>query len=201
MKRERCCSVLKDAPPSLKVKVVDFKSPCLFYRKKGEEFLLDEIIPEGMCPDLFFQIYPQYLSLLYDGKALNTEGRGAAIVKCPGATGKTYWRVGRKKLLLSPMINLAEKLFRLIGMPKDFIDKKIVVTLQGVEGECPKEYSRPLSFSFNQYSHLWGRRFFCPAVFYTLYPFLKAFVADPAVESSTFQCPADNSSIAFKFTK
>lgn len=197
-----CCSTLKDAPPSLRIRVVDFKNPCLFYRKKGEEFQLREAMPEGVCPDLFFHIYPQYLSLIYDGKPLTNEGNSSVLLRCPGTTGKTYWEVRGKKLVLSPLINLAERFFRKIGMPKDFIDKKIVISLKKVEGNCPRGYSKPVSFSFNQYSHLWGRRFFCPAVFYTLYPFIKSFVAHPEGGGhAVIQCPADNSSISFTILK
>lgn len=196
--QKRCCSNLQQPPSTLRVRVVDFKAPCLFYREKGEEFTLDELVPEGICPDLFFQIYPQYLSLLYDGKKSNNK----MILQCPGNVSKTYWNITTKALLLSPIINLARLFFRLIGRPKDIIDKKIIIYLESVEGTCPRGYSGKVKISFNQYSHLWKRRFFCPAVFYTIYPFLISVVNNNMKkEPLLIRCPADNASILFELIK
>lgn len=196
--QKRCCSDLKQSPSTLKVRVVDFKAPCLFYRKKGEEFTIDELVPEGVCPDLFFQIYSQYLSLLYDGKIYSKN----IMLQCLGNDAKTYWSITTKTMLLSPIINLARLFFRLVGRPKDLIDKKIIIDLKGNEGECPMGYSEKVKISFNQYSHLWKRRFFCPAVFYTIYPFLIALINDNnKKEPLLIRCPADNTSILFELTK
>lgn len=204
MSQKRCCSVLQQAPSSLRVRVVDFGAPCLFFRKRGEEFAVDELIPEGVCPDLFFHIYPQYLSLLYDGQPLNARtGSREAVVCCPGIEGKTVWRVQKVRLLLSPLINLAEKFFRLIGMPKDLFDKKIVIDLLKTEGTCPRGYSGNVVFSFNQLSPLWKRRYFCPALFYTVYPFLVATAGKAMREESMLrvQCPADGSAIVIEIDR
>jgi uncharacterized repeat protein (TIGR04076 family) len=184
------CSNLSKTLSSLRVRVVDFKAPCLFFRKRGEEFGLNELTPEGICPDLFFHLYPQYLTLLYDGSPSET------TICCPGTKGKTVWRIRKKPLILAPLLNLAENFFRLIGHPKDLIDKKIIIELLKSEGICPKGYKGKITFSFNHYSHLFGSRYFCPALFYTLYPFL-----DSGAKNLRLQCPAENSAIVVELRK
>ncbi len=176
------------------MKVAAFRNSCFFCRKCGEEFGLKEMVPAGFCPDLFFQIYPVYLSLLYNGKP----GKDMVLISCPGNGAKTYWRIRAKKLWVSWLINIADKIFRAIGQPKDFFDSKVVAELVKTEGFCPRGYKGKIKFSFNQYSHLWGRRFFCPAVFYTLYPFL---VSSQKQDEVSLQCPADYTSIVFKIVE
>jgi len=196
--QKRCCSALQQLPSSLKVRVVDFLAPCFFFRKRGAEFALDELPLEGLCPDLFFHIYPQYLSLLYDGRPLNhARDSNESVIRCPGTGGKTIWRVRSAQLWLGPFINLTEKLFRLIGMPRDLFNKKIVMELLKTEGTCPRGYSGNLVFTFNQYSHIWKRRCFCPALFYTVYPFLTTLGVKATHDKSTLriQCPSDDNTI------
>jgi hypothetical protein len=191
-----CCSSLNGKSNSLKIKVKGFCNSCFFYRKCNEEFGLTELVPEGVCPDLFSQIYPQYLSLLYDGKPPAKDIDTSLI--CPGNKAKTYWRIKSRKLWLSFFINLADKIFRILGQPKDLFDRKIEIEMIGSDGECPCGYKGNIKFSFNQYSHIWGRRFFCPAVFYTLYPFL---ISIKPQEKISLQCPADYTSIIFEITQ
>ena len=187
-----CCSRLKDLD-AVKISVDGFKNSCFFCRKCGEKFSLEELIPWGVCPDLFFQIYPSYLSAFYGGK--DTDG---AVLSCPGKTGKTYWRLRSRKLFLSPLINLAGWIFRLLGKPKDLFDSYIEIEMIETKGDCPRGYVKGQKFYFNQYSHIWGHRFFCPAVFYTLYPFLVNYVPGSPV---LVQCPADYTSIIFKIDR
>ncbi len=195
-KKERCSAFCQISPP-FKIKVVDFKAPCLFFRRRGEEFKSWEIVPEGICPALFFHLYPQYLSLLYNGKP------GERIVHCPGTGGKTIWRVGRQKLLIYPFLNLSEKFFRLIGQPKDLVDKKIIIEFLKSEGSCPKGYSKKTSFSFNHYRHLYKKRYFCPALFYTLYPHLIKPEGEisPKTKKLRLQCPSQKSAIVVEIIR
>ncbi|MEW6609199.1 MAG: hypothetical protein AB1414_17440 [bacterium] len=200
MKKDICCSLLNDTAESLKVQVCDFKHTCFFCRTRGEKFSIHEMVPEGMCPDLFFQIYPQYLGLLYDGCPGLEKGKlREALLYCPGNKAKTLlWRITSKKLPLSLVINIADKIFRFIGKPKDLFDRKIVLELIDTKGVCPRGYQGKVKFVFNQYSHIWGRRFFCPAVFYTLYPFLLANEQKGHIQ---IQCPADYTSIVFEISR
>lgn len=187
------CSCLSSKTATMKVSVAKFNASCFFCRKCGEEFSLEELVPERVCPDLFFQIYPQYLSLLYNGKP---DGKSAVELSCPGTEGKTYWRLSARPQLLSPFINIANWFFHMIGKPKDAFDRKIVLELLRVEGHCPRQYRPGLKLVFNQYSHLWGRRFFCPAVFYTLYPLMLSWRGEK--EKISARCPADYTSIVFE---
>jgi len=186
-----CCSAINEKAQNLKVKVKAFKNSCFFCRKCGREFNLEQMVPSGVCPDLFFQIYPQYLSLLYGGKPDN----GQVTLVCPGTHAKTFWSIKAKKFWFSPVINIVDKLCRFLGQPKDLFDRAVVITLLKTEGMCPRGYQGKIKFSFNQYSHLWTGRFFCPAVFYTLYPFLTARQNE---ENVCVQCPADYTSIIFE---
>lgn len=206
MAQRICCSTLQQIALSVKVRVIDFRTPCFFYRSRGEEFSFGEMVPKEICPDLFFHIYPQYLSVLYGGQLCNIKKElREAVVHCPGTEGKTVWRIRGEKLLLSPIINLASKFLKLVGKPKDLFDKKIIIELLETEGVCPRGYMGKVAFSFNQYSHLWGGRFFCPAVFYTIYPFLIAESVQVGNEESLLpihiQCPADSASIVFEVIK
>jgi len=169
--------------------VEGFKAPCLFYKRKGEAFSLKEMLPKGLCPDLFFQIYPQYLSLLYGGQRPQTSG--VFIHRCQD--GSTYQcRIYKKKFFLAGLIDLIWTVFAWCGEHKDLVNGKIII-------ECAKSTdakaaccSAGKDFSFNHYAPLWGQRFFCPAVYYTMYPFLQCGGAP------VFQCPADNAAITFK---
>ncbi|MDD5109193.1 MAG: hypothetical protein PHC29_06800 [Candidatus Omnitrophica bacterium] len=190
-----CCSVLNQRVDTLKVRVKNFRNPCFFYRKCQEEFNIINMVPEGVCPDLFFGIYPQYLSLLYGGKS---KTKGQLVLSCPGTKGKTFWVIKARKLFFWPLVNLADGLFRFIGRPKDLFDSCVEIELLRVEGICPAGYSGKVKFSFNQYSHLWGRRYFCPAVFYTLYPFL---ISNNKQDGLLLQCPADYTSITFEIAE
>jgi len=191
-----CCSSLNDKTSSLKVKIKTFSNSCFFCRKCNEEFGLAELVPEGVCPDLFYQIYPQYLSLLYNGKSFNKNEN--IILICPGIKAKTYWRIKSRKFWLSIFINIADKIFRALGQPKDLFNSKVEIELIKTDGKCPRGYKDRIKFSFNQYSHIWGRRFFCPAVFYTLYPFMISIKPGAKV---LLQCPADYTSIVFEITQ
>ena len=193
---KNCCSSLSPLPASLRIKVVSFKASCLFFKKLNQEFTLSQITPHGICPDLFYHLYPQYLSLLYNGKV-----NQPLVVECP--VHHTQWIVNTKKFIISPIINIISQLLKLTGIHKDFIDKTITIETLKTSLGCPNSHPIRTKFTFNQYSCLLGREFFCPAVFYTLYPILASISKNPDIVKKSpikFQCPADNTSITFEIS-
>lgn len=187
------CSILDKLPSSLKIKVIGFKEPCLFFKKIGQSIQLKDITPGNICPDLFYLSYPQYLCSLYNNKKISFD------ISCPPQ--KTKWKLTSKKLPFSLFIDLIYKFLKFFNIYKDLVNKKI--TLECIySNDCPKSYTPPNQYNFNHYYPLFGKQFFCPAVFYTLYPFLVDIALHPRNQKFPLiiQCPADNASITFEIT-
>ncbi|MEO5378184.1 MAG: hypothetical protein H7832_10450 [Magnetococcus sp. DMHC-6] len=191
-----CCSGILSDDQQVTIKLESFRKPCWFYRKEGMTFANHELIPDGICPDLFFFVYPHYLSMLYDGQGLNQSN--AVTITCPGDRGFTTWRITAPRLPFWPIIELAEKFFRWLGSPKDIYSRMIVMEWIEGSGMCPHGYRPGAKHRFNQYAMLFLHKHkFCPSVFYTLYPLLRKATVPDLLLKQTIQCPSDISALIF----
>ncbi len=150
------------------VSVVKHSRACRYYKKIGTTVAPKNYIPDGFCQPAYFKAYPDSLSLLYDGCNFKKEGReNYTEIVCPNAGKNVKIKIRTKRHIFAPLMNLADKILRLINMPREALDKNIEYDLVEVNGNCKINLKPGQKFKFN----LYRRAELCPAVFYTLFPF------------------------------
>ena len=169
-----------------------FTAPCMFHKRIGERRDYPGLLPDGICPDLLYLIYPQYLSLLYGG----LRGTAPLAFQCPGGGAVTSWRLSLERYWFAPALGWANRLLRWLGQPKDFIQGRIVLRLEQGHPDCPWGYRSAKVHVVDQYREAWRGALFCPAVFYGLYPYLASGPSPSGPACA--RCPADNTCISFK---
>jgi len=154
--------------PETAVEILRHSPQCRYYQKPGP-VKWQQLVPPGFCLSAYAQGYPYALSLLYDGKNFAELGKeqGTTLL-CPNAAAPISFQVRTRHHLLSWPLNILEKLLRRMGWPRDVIDKLVVFAIVPPPKPCPMNLRAGQKFFFNIYN----RCEVCPAVFYTVFPFM-----------------------------
>jgi uncharacterized repeat protein (TIGR04076 family) len=190
---------------NLAINVISHSKLCRYYQKPGLNIMLENLAPASFCLPVYFAAYPTALSLLYDGnnfESLNQEK--ISIFDCPCEQNNVKIQVGTKKNIFSYFLNLLEKILRFLGWPKDVLDKSINFQAVSLASGCPKKLQPGQITEFN----LHNARELCPAVFYTIFPFLpmlsdKIFpywTKDKKETELDLQCPDAGAKIIYRLT-
>jgi uncharacterized repeat protein (TIGR04076 family) len=167
------------------IETVGWKRTCKYHKRKGQRFASERLLPYGMCPFAYHSAYPSALSLLYGGLCRK---KPSVELWCPGHKNAIRMRVSASKRPLAAVFNLAEKAFRLLGIPQDMIDNNVKIEVIGAEGECPQGIAAGQSFDFNTSD----RRELCPASFYGLLAFIVS------GKGGTMRCPSEACAIRYR---
>lgn len=171
------------------VVVSQYDSSCWYFRRRGGRFAVDDLVPEGICADAFYQIYPHFLALLYDGES--SPGRRGNRIKARCAHGELEWELSTRPYWFSALLKFGEWLARRVQIPYDFVDKKVFV--RSVRKGCT---GRKVEAILDHMAVPFTSGVFCPAAFFQMYPLLKAFGPNIGVPV----CPSVQSNVTFEGT-
>ncbi|MCG8430527.1 MAG: TIGR04076 family protein [Candidatus Omnitrophica bacterium] len=187
----RLCAYL----PGENVETLPFTRKCRYHKRQGQVFSRGQLLPAGMCAHLYRMAYPYCLSLLYD--AAYDDGAGnktrALCIRCPADSVTASVTV--RYLMPAWLRRLKRGAIRLLhraGIGGEFPDKRVVIRVMRVEGECPAGMREQDAFFLN----IRKRDELCPASFYALYPAILAPLMqgarrrdNRAAGSAVFECP------------
>jgi len=163
------------------IKVVGLNKRCRYHRKKGQEYSLEQISPQGLCPAFFQRAYPFCLSLLYNGHG------GKISIKCPNKKYGLELEVYKKCFWPKISIMVKNKILKLIAKvcrPLDIPNENIYLKIVKTNTQCPKDYPLNKIFRFN----IWNTNEICPAGFAQIFPYLFNLKEK---EARTIPCPDD----------
>jgi uncharacterized repeat protein (TIGR04076 family) len=155
------------------VRIRTIKSKCKYHKHQGQEFRLAEMVPEGLCPSLFFRAYPGALSALYAGSpskwGLRTREDRERKVACPMAGGVTLNIASRSTAprFLVMLKEVLEQIMRFLGRGVDLPLRKVDLIITSV-GLCPRHRQSGEVFEFNVDKN----EELCPAAFSSIYPYI-----------------------------
>jgi uncharacterized repeat protein (TIGR04076 family) len=79
-------------------KIVHLDGVCSMGMKKGDEFVIDDITPKGMCSWAFYTIFPFYSVLKYGGTFPWDSDPDKTVVACPDPQNIVHFELRREKL-------------------------------------------------------------------------------------------------------
>ncbi len=149
----------KDKINSVSICVDSCKKRCGYHRRGQEQYREGAFSIPGMDLEVFYWLYPYLLSVLYDGQ-LKGDPYPEEFVIRGGIFGDTPsgYSVGFQYKKTRRVLNLLERLLRRIGLPKDAIDKIILIRGQMAAAGTVYRLTVPAD---NQ---------LCPASFFSFYP-------------------------------
>lgn len=77
-------------------RVISQKGTCAAGHKVGDEFIIGESTPQGMCSGAFYIIYPFAAVLRFGGSFPWEETPGKTIVACPDPTSPVVFELRRE---------------------------------------------------------------------------------------------------------
>jgi len=175
------------------ISICDFNNGCAYFRKKGITFKAKQLYGEHMPMDAFYLIYPYYLSLLYDGK--REDGAYFSNIRYISDEKEYFWNIAPQKYVLTPFLNLGDRLFRAIRFPYDFVNKKVVLSKTDSPIKTKPHKNASDAFVLDHYKNYIERKLFCPAAFYHLYLFFSSDKKD----SLKVVCPSVISQVQVSF--
>lgn len=78
-------------------RVISQKGTCVAGHKAGDEFLIGDITPSGMCAWAFYTVFPFASTLQYGGSFPWEDDSEKAIVACPDPTNPVVVELRRVK--------------------------------------------------------------------------------------------------------
>lgn len=158
-----------------KIKIADIETKCKYHKRKGIIYSSSSLSPKGMCRELFYAIYPECLSVLYNGLPvrgrLRKKGMQETIAICPAPEGIKV-RIRSEEIfppafrILKELIEeLCKKFYRAFDAPF----RRVFIEVIQTNFNCPKNYKLGDIFMFN----INKKDELCPAGFFTLYPYLR----------------------------
>ena len=76
-------------------RVVSQKGTCVANHKVGDEFLIGDATPSGMCSWVFYTVFPFVSTLQYNGSFPWEKDRETAIVACPDPANPVVFELRR----------------------------------------------------------------------------------------------------------
>ncbi len=162
--------MIKNKPCTPETKVeIKFNScaiRCKYHGKgRKNKYNFHGLAPKNLCPDLFYVAYPYGLAFLYDAVI---DKKRSVILSCPYAKANVKLEVRAKPMRLKPLLNRIEKWARKNWRPLSLTDKRIIMKIISVEGDCPRHHQSNQEFEFN----IGFSSELCPASFHSIYPFI-----------------------------
>lgn len=139
---------------------------CKYHKEfRKNKYTFQNIVPRNLCPDLFYIAYPFCLAFLYDATIDKKKKR---VVSCPNPKANVKIEIKLKPIIFKSLINKIERLARKYWRPLNLPDKRILLRIVSVDGDCPRGHKKNQDFEFNIgfFSEL------CPASFHSIYPFI-----------------------------
>ena len=182
------------------------------YHVENQRYGLSALLPEGLCPEAYHNLYFISLGLLFNAR-FNKE---RFMVKCPGEKNFVVFKAGFEKLNLRfRLFNLIKRLFQWAYPGQVYRYGRLVWTVIEIKGSCPlgitvgsKYYinmgniqlTKKLLFPMGQPNEL------CPAAFDSLFPTLPPLLLEEGFPYSNdspdrFQCPDHLVNITFEISK
>ncbi len=78
-------------------RVISQKGSCVAGHKVGDEFLIGDITPQGMCSWAFYSVFPFISTLQYNGSFPWETDSQKAIVACPDPGNPVVFELRRVK--------------------------------------------------------------------------------------------------------
>jgi len=78
-------------------RVISQKGSCVVGHKVGDEFLIGDITPQGMCSWAFYTVFPFASTLQYNGSFPWESDPRKAVVACPDPTNPVAFELRRAK--------------------------------------------------------------------------------------------------------
>jgi uncharacterized repeat protein (TIGR04076 family) len=81
-------------------RIVSQKGPCSLGHKVGDEFVIGDYTPAGMCSWAFYTLFPFAAALQFGGVFPWESDPDKAVVACPDAENQTVFelrRIGRRR--------------------------------------------------------------------------------------------------------
>jgi uncharacterized repeat protein (TIGR04076 family) len=79
-------------------KIIRIDGTCSIGHKPGEEFIIDDLTPKGMCSWAFYTIFPFYSVLKYGGTFSWEKDPDKATVACPDPQNIVHFELRREKI-------------------------------------------------------------------------------------------------------
>lgn len=170
---------------------------CKYHGKfRKNKYTFQNLAPKNLCPDLFYIAYPFCLAFLYGAIIDHKKER---VVSCPNPNGDVKMEIKIKPIIFRSLTNKIELLARKCWRPLNLPDKRILLRIIGVCGDCPRNHKVNQEFEFNIgfFSEL------CPASFHSIYPFIflaarkRLFRFSDARDSIEIGCPDVKNKITY----
>lgn len=177
----------------ISISVKEFKKKCGFHKTGREAYTETQLGPHDFCIDAYYTIYPYLLALLYDANF-----KDELILKCPNLLEPIYMKLKVRYKKIKPVLNVLEKTLRVLGSPKDAIDKIIQVEIIKPSKSCKYKFTNKTLFSFI----IPNIHEICPASFYSIYPSIYLYCKNNNLlwgntDECNILCPDPKSSINY----
>lgn len=174
------------------------KKKCGYCKSGKETYRKGSFVVKDFCVDAYYAAYPYFLALLYDARFGAGQSKNV-IVNCPNAASPTLIGVGFKYKKFNFLLHLIERFFRMLRMPKDVIDKTMVLEVKSDNPSCK------LKKGLRRKVKVPDIRELCPASFFSFYPLLYVSSRlssenQPHAQARdlTFLCPDPKTNISYK---
>lgn len=166
------------------------KKKCGYCKSGKERYGVGSLLPAGFCPDAYYAAYPYFLALLYDARIAEFGSGKEVEVNCPAPQDPSILKVHFRNKKLKPLLNILEKAFRALGMPKDAIDKVMMVEVVHAGANCRLKEKQSIEIKVPDTHQL------CPASYFSVYP-LAFLSAKGHCKAIKFSCPDPETCIEY----
>ena len=174
------CELAKDITKAPLILSCRKKEERCGYHSKDVQFHSTEILPKGLCPEAFHNLYYSSLGPLFRAK-LPTE---QTLIKCPGVENYVVYKASIEKLNLRfRFVNFIKRLL-FCFYPGQIYTGRLVWTVVEVKGDCPLNQKTGEGFFINRGNiHITDNLSFpmgepstlCPAAFDNFFPYFYGF--------------------------
>ena len=142
---------------------------CSCFKEDKEEYLLDDLVPRGLCPHLYHIVLPYFFTLLSGGVFRWMLNSNEVEVQCPNPVDTIVLRITK-------------------------VDKSIRLNVIDTSGQCPLGHHLNQSMTLDP-----DRLVFCPRAFFNMFPLLNRmqFDKNPA-GPQTVTCPSSEKFTVFE---
>jgi uncharacterized repeat protein (TIGR04076 family) len=182
----------------MQVVVDTYVHRCIYHGKlRKNKYCFRNVAPKNLCPDLFYIAYPYCLALLYDAKM---DKKRSIILSCPNPQANVKIKIKVKPIISKYLYNKIRSLAKKHWRPINFPNKRIMMKIISVDGNCPRNHkpNQCSEFNIGFFSEL------CPAGFHSIYPFVSLISRKMLSRFSDTQnsikigCPDVNKVITYK---
>ena len=157
------------------IKIYDIETKCKYHKEIGQIYTAEQLVPKGLCWELYYSIYANCLALLYSGTPQKMWIRKKGITKifseCPCNDGvKVEVEVEDNfPFPINKVKEIAEEVCKCIYRPLDGHFRNVKIKIIEIGECCQKKYKKGDIFIFNTNN----KAELCPAGFATCYPYFE----------------------------